>query len=120
MAYCQEDGHMVNFVDDGTAYVSDKNPQTVSEKLGDHYRKIEKYMHSNKLVVNSDKTHLLVMAGRGAAAARRMEVQVQAGPDIIEQSVSEKLLGGTIHNTGRWNEMIRGGKALLSAIWLER
>ena len=36
MAYCQEDGNMVNFVDDGTAYVSDKNPQTISEKLSDH------------------------------------------------------------------------------------
>ena len=110
MAYCQEDGNMINFVDDGTAYVSDKNPQTVSEKLSDHYRKIEQYMHSNKLVINSDKTHILVMAGRGAASARRMEVQVQAGPDLIEQSVSEKLLGGVIHNTGRWNEIIKGGK----------
>ena len=90
--------------------VPDKNPQTVSEKLSDHYRKIEQYMHSNKLVINSDKTYLLVMAGRGAASTRRMEVQVQAGPDLIEQSVSEKLLGGVIHNTGRWNEMIKGGK----------
>ena len=37
-------------------------------------------------------------------------MQVQAGPDLIKQSVSEKLLGGIIHNTGRWNEMIKGGK----------
>ena len=111
MAYCAEDGNMVNFVDDGTAYVSDKNPQTVSNKLSDHYKKIEQYMHSNKLVINSDKTHLLVMAGRGAVSARRMEVEVQAGPDIIRQSISEKLLGGIIHNTGRWNEMIKGGKS---------
>ena len=110
MTYCKDDGNMVNFVDDGTAYISNKNPQIVSDKLDDHYRKIERYMHSNKLVINSDKTHLLVMAGRGAVSARRMEVQVQAGPDLIKQSVSEKLLGGIIHNTGRWNEMIKGGK----------
>ena len=76
MAYCQEDGNMINFVDDGTAYVSDKNPDTLSEMLNNHYRKIEQYMHSNKLVINSDKTHLLVMAGRGAIAARKMEVQL--------------------------------------------
>ena len=63
-------------------------------------------MNANKLVVNSDKTHLLVMAGRGAMAARRMEVQVSAGPDQVKQSVSEKLLGGTFQNSARWNDMI--------------
>ena len=68
-------------------------------------------MNSNKLVINSDKTHLLVMVGRGAIAARRMEVHVLAGQDQIEQSVSEKLLGGIIHNSGRWNNMIRHGKS---------
>ena len=111
MAYCEEDGNMVNFVDDGTAYVADKNPQIVSQKLTNHYSKIEEYMHSNKLVINSDKTHLVVMAGRGAAAAKRMEVQVRAGPDEIEQSVSEKLLGGIIHQSGRWNEMVKNSKS---------
>ena len=48
VAYCEEDGNMVNFVDDGTAYVADKNPQIVSQKLTNHYNKIEEYMHSNK------------------------------------------------------------------------
>ena len=61
-------------------------------------------------MINSDKTHLLVMAGRGAIAAKRMDVQVSAGPDLINQSTSEKLLGGVIHNSGRWNEMISSGK----------
>ena len=110
-AYCRKDGNMVNFVDDGTVYISDKDPETVSQKLTNHYNKIEEYMHSNKLVINSDKTHLLVLAGRGAVAAKRMEVEVTAGQDTIEQSISEKLLGGIIHNTGRWNEMVKNGKS---------
>ena len=38
--------------------------------------------------INSDKSHPIVMAGRGANAARRMDVQVQAGQDIVEQSES--------------------------------
>ena len=111
VAYCREDGNMVNFVDDGTVYISDKDPETVSQKLTNHYNKIEEYMHSNKLVINSGKTHLLVLAGRGAVAAKRMEVEVTAGQDTIEQSISEKLLGGIIHNTGRWNEMVKNGKS---------
>ena len=101
---------MVNFVDDGTAYVSDKSPEVVSQKLTNHYSLIEGYMHSNKLVINSDKSHLIVLAGRGAVGARRMDVEVRAGQDIVEQSESEKLLGGVIHNSGRWNEMIRNNK----------
>ena len=44
------------------------------------------------------------MAGRGALGARRMDVHVKY---IVEQSLSEKLLGGVIHNSGRWNETIR-------------
>ena len=85
--YCQEDGAMVNFVDDSTVYFAHRQPDVVSQTLSNHYDKIEKYMNSNK-------THLLVMAGRGAIAARRMEVEVSAGPDLIKQSVSEKLFGG--------------------------
>ena len=108
---CKEDGEMVNFVDDGTVYVAEKDPQTVSDKLGEQYSKIEQYMHANKLVINSDKTHLLVMAGQGSISAKRMEVQVRAGPDTIEQSSNEKLLGGIIHNSGRWNEMLKDGKS---------
>ena len=108
--HCKEDGSMVNFVDDGTVYYADKNPEVVSQKLSDHYSIIEEYMNSNKLVINSDKTHLLVMAGKGSSSARRMEVQVAAGTDTIDQSTNEKLLGGVINNSGRWNKMIKNGK----------
>ena len=110
IVHCREDGSMVNFVDDGTAYFADKSPEVVGQKLTNHYSLIEGYMHSNKLVINSDKSHLIVLAGRGAVGARRLEVEVRAGQDIVEQSVSEKLLGGVIHNSGRWNEMIRNSK----------
>ena len=108
--HCLEDGSMVNFVDDGTVYFAHKQPEVVSQKLSNHYKNIEKYINANKLVINSDKTHLLVMAGRGAITARRLEVQVSAGPDLIEQSTSEKLLGGMIQNSGKWNEMISNSK----------
>ena len=45
-SHCPEEGSMVNFVDDGTVYVADKNPVIVSRKLTEHYTKIEQYMHS--------------------------------------------------------------------------
>ena len=115
VVHCDEDGSMVNFVDDGTLYVADKSPEVISQKLSNHYARIEEYMHANKLVINSDKSHLIVMAGRGQIAARRMDVQVLADSDIVEQSESEKLLGGVIHNSGRWNEMIRNNKMSITS-----
>ena len=97
-------------MNDSTVYFSHSQPEVLSQTLSNHYDKMEKYMNANKLVVNSDKTHLLVMAGRGSAASRRMEVEISAGPDLIKQSVSEKLLGGTFTNLARWNDMISNGK----------
>ena len=105
---------MVNFVDDGTVDVADKDPEVINMKLASHYSKIENYMNANKLVINSDKSHLLVLAGRGAMSARRMDIQLHAGPDTIEQSASEKLLGRVIRNTGGWKQMIRDGQKLNS------
>ena len=90
-AYWKEDGSMVNFVDDATIDAYSKDPEELSLKLSNHYKKIETYKHANKLVIISDKTHLIVMAGRGAASARRMDVEVQAGADRIKQPTTEKL-----------------------------
>ena len=77
-------------------------------------------MHANKLKVNSDKTHLLVVTnsaggdGRGReAATRRAAVYLDAGGERIQQSDNELLLGATVHNSGRWASMIRDGKASL-------
>ena len=61
-------------------------------------------------MINSDKSHLLGLAGQGVMLARRLEVQLHAGPDIIEQSTSDKLLVGVVHNYGGWKQMIRDGK----------
>ena len=112
---------MVTFVDDSRVYFSHSQPELVSQTLSNHYTKIENYMNANKLAVNSDKTHLLVVAGRGAAASRRMEVEVLAGPDQIKQSVSEKLLGGTFQNSARWNDMISNGKKVIRKVkWSQK
>ena len=59
-------------------------------------------MNSNKLVVNPDKTHLMVMGTKRMAAGRRA-VSMQAGDFTIKPSVTEKLLGGHIHQSLEWN-----------------
>ena len=67
-------------------------------------------MHSNKLVINADKTHYIVLAGR-RAGRMRPEVKLKAGEFIIEQSEHEKLLGAIVANDEKWNMMIRDHKS---------
>ena len=64
-------------------------------------------MAANKLVINGDKTHLVVM-GTKKTAARRQEVSVQADGHIIQPSRTEKLLGGVICEDMKWKEHLLG------------
>ena len=58
-------------------------------------------MAANKLVINGDKTHLIVM-GTKATAARRDEVAIQAEEHVIRPTTCEKLLGGHISQDLKW------------------
>ena len=108
-AYCKDDGAMVNFVDDGTNFVADEDPEVVTKAINQNYRSIEDWMNCNKLVINADKTHYIVAAGRRAAKLRK-EVKLKAGDFQIEQSENQKLLGGIVSIDGKWNMLIRDHK----------
>ena len=50
----------------------------ISEVLTQKYNKLEEWMNNNKLVINPDKTHLMVL-GSGKAAQGRQQVSMMAG-----------------------------------------
>ena len=111
---------MVTFVDDATSYYGHQDPAEVTRVINKNFLAIETYMHANMLKVNSNKTHLLVVAKTGGgevrgrlADERRAAVTLTAGGELIKQSDSEVLLGATIHTNGTWAAMIRDGKASL-------
>ena len=98
-------GTLVGYVDDGAYSFAHKHPGTLSEVLTRKYGMLEDWMNSNKLVVNPDKTHLMVMGTRRSAAQRR-GVSLQAGTFTILPTETEKLLGGTLHQSLEWNQHI--------------
>ena len=63
-------------------------------------------MHSNKLKINGDKSHLVVLtkgdsvAGGAAAALRREVITLDAEGKVISGSEHKRLLGGIIHKSG--------------------
>ena len=110
---CSSCGGLVNFVDDATYTYACKDPAEMSAKLDTKYKVISEYMASNKLVINGDKTHLLVMGTR-SMDANRAQVALHAGNHTILPSTTEKLLGCDIHEGLKWGHHIRlGEKSML-------
>jgi hypothetical protein len=92
-------------VDDATFSVCHSDAEILSSKLTNQYKKIEEYMAAKKLVINGDKTHLVVM-GPKTCNIKRSEVNLQAGQHLIAPSSTEKLLGGHISQDLKWRQHI--------------
>ena len=91
-AYCADCGATVCYVDDSTYSVGRSDPTILSSVLTEKYKSISGYMAANKLVINDDKTHLMVLANK-KLKERKQLVTLNAGIHIIKPSSQEKLLG---------------------------
>ena len=68
-------------------------------------------MRNNKLVLNSDKTHLLIMASPNKHRKHgNFGITLNTGKERIEPIDSEILLGATLSNNFMWNQHIRDGE----------
>ena len=103
----------MNYVDDATYTYASDDPHELSDVLSKKYKCIAEYMSANKLVINADKTHLLVM-GTPAMGALRQEVQLMAGQHVIFPTPTEKLLGCNIHETMKWAEHLQHNEQSLT------
>ena len=106
--HCVECGGLCCYADDSTYTFSGKNPEEIKNKIQQKYDNLSNYMGENKLVLNSDKTHILVMAS--SAKHRKYNnfgIFLDTGQEIIEPVQSEKLLGCQVSNDFRWNLHIR-------------
>ena len=104
--HCKDCGGLTAFVDDSTYQVSASNPDDLSEKLTYQYRKLSDYMGDTGLVINDDKTHLIVMGSR-KDENRRKEVKVETGTVTITPVPTEKLLGLQLHESLKFSEHCR-------------
>ena len=68
-------------------------------------------MARNRLILNSDKTHLLVMASTSKHRTHQdFNITLDTGNEIIQPEKYELLLGGFISNDLTWNEHLRDNK----------
>ena len=104
------------YVDDSTVTVSSNDPDELSSKLSSLYKRLATFFGNNKLVINNEKTHLVVM-GSSKYAILRNQVTIDTGSVTIKPVETEKLLGLNIHQSLKWKEhLVVGNKSLLMSL----
>ena len=85
---CLDCGSVACYADDTTFTCSQVNPEQLSQKLTDKYRVLSDFLVSNKLKLNDDKTHLMVMSTSQARPHRLGDSQIliRTHTETIEQS----------------------------------
>ena len=109
---------MCCYADDSTYTVRGKDPRELSEKLSSKYKVMAEYLTDNKLKVNDDKTHLLVLTTR---QKRRFvdtkSVHIDTPTATITPSTVERLLGAQVHQDMRWVEhVLESNEALVKSL----
>ena len=96
--YCDKCGGVCCYVDDSTYTFSSSDPVALTENLSTQYKRLADYMRSNKLVINDDKTHLVVMGGLRHKELRQ-QVKINMGSVVVTPVETGKLLGLNIHQS---------------------
>ena len=118
---CTDCGSLCCYADDSTLTISGPDPETVSHQIGEKYKALDTFMLNNRLVLNSDKTHLLVLSSpHRHRKFDNFNVSLNTGNEIILPQESEDLLGTTLSNNFMWNLYLRDGeKSLLKTLCMK-
>ena len=115
--HCNECGSVCCFADDSTLSISDKSAEVVTEKLTEKYAVLSEYLISNRLKLNDDKTHLILMTTSQNRKLKNPQIQVNTPNETIRTTDSEKLLGGFIHRDLKWaDHIVDNEKSLIKSL----
>ena len=78
---CQECGTVVCFADDSTYSVSRTDEDMLTETIARNFKTMSEYLGHQKLSVNEDKTHMMLMTTRQKRKHIREEVNIQTGKE---------------------------------------
>ena len=90
---CLECGGICAFADDSTFSVSRVNPVDLNHAINVKYREIATYMAANRLSLNSEKTHLMIMtSSRQHRINEDFGIVLNTDVGLIYPSFNERLL----------------------------
>ena len=105
--HCNSCGSLCCFADDFTYSKSDKDVEKLKDDIKDKFKYISNYMSINKLVLNSDKTHLhVITSSMKHKKYDNFGIVLGTGQEMVEPVDNEKLLGCFISNNFKYNNHI--------------
>ena len=111
--HCTDCGSLTLYAGDSTYSYSSTDQNTLSAMLTHKYTILSNYNTSNKLKVNQDKMHTIVMTTDSYRRCNDVSVNMMAGNEIIEASEVERLLGVYLHQGMKFTEHLTNNKHLL-------
>ena len=108
---CTECGGIVCYADDSTYTATARTTDELSNKLNTKYKVMSEYLTENRLCINSDKTHLLLMSTKQKKRKNKdLNISLNTGNEIITTSRTETLLGFQIHENMGFSEHVIDSK----------
>ena len=104
---CDKCGGICCFADDSTFSVSRQDPTELEEAITYNYKEIAEYMAMNRLSLNNEKTHFMILASsHNHKKHGNFGIVLNTGTESLQPTESERLLGVTVANDFTWNEHI--------------
>ena len=102
------------YVDDSTCTITGLDPFDLSRNLANKYKQLASFFGDNKLVINNEKTQLLILGPKKYSDIRD-KVVLDTGTVVISPSQTGKLLGLNIHESMKWkSHLVSGPLSLIS------
>ena len=113
---CTECGGLVCFADDSTYTVAANSKAELSVKMSSKFQKISQYLKDNRLCINTEKTHIMVMC----TEQRRRHIDTTAvnlntGSEVIFPTPVEFFLGVQVDQNLGFGPNLFNGK---SSVWI--
>ena len=85
---CRDCGNLCCYADDSTVSVSSSDPEEITTKLAERYEVISEYMNNNRLKLNGDKTHLMLLASSYTWSNKlnNDSINLDTGNEVIKTS----------------------------------
>ena len=111
----QGEDHVCCFADDTTMSSLSTHHRDLTTKMTKNYNDISKFMVDNRLKLNNDKSHLLVInsSKRRATANSSNLVEIKTPSESIRPTTNQRLLGCWIQDDLKWTEHIRDNEESL-------
>ena len=108
---CTECGGVVCFADDSTYTVTADTEEELSQKLTSKFELMSEYLTQNRLCINTDKTHMMVICtDQKRRHINTQQVILNTGSELIYPTPLETLLGVTVYQGLGFGPYILTGK----------